>query len=182
MEEKSKIEKLVFAGDLIENELERIRIKLNEIIDYLNIQPQTEEKVCNDCSGSNIGKKFHESDFDMRFKKGHKLAGIDTCLDCGSDDIKKIGTQDTPEQKEDWEERFAEFFLYVTNDKNWVDGRPEWKGDVFVTLYNAILHFIEKLLDEREREAEKNLLKRFYNVTSKEEFRDMLDKLLNKKK
>lgn len=36
MEEKSKIEKLVFAGDLIENELERIRIKINKIIEVLN--------------------------------------------------------------------------------------------------------------------------------------------------
>ena len=39
---KSKIEKLVFAGDLIENELERIRIKINKIIDYLNSQDQEE--------------------------------------------------------------------------------------------------------------------------------------------
>ena len=46
-----------------------------------------EIKVCGSCLSSNLGRKFHESDFDMRLNKGHKLAGIDTCLDCGSDDI-----------------------------------------------------------------------------------------------
>jgi hypothetical protein len=44
-------------------------------------------KVCRNCWGGNIGKKYAESDFDMRFEEGHELAGIDTCLDCGSDDI-----------------------------------------------------------------------------------------------
>jgi hypothetical protein len=48
---------------------------------------EKELKVCGSCLSGNIGKKFHERDFDMRFKKGHKLAGIDFCLDCGSDDI-----------------------------------------------------------------------------------------------
>lgn len=69
----------------------------------------------------------------------------------------KQATQSTPEQTEsdvqEWEKKWEEFFLYVTNDKNWVDGRPEWKGNVYITLYNAMKDFIRQLLEEREKEA-----------------------------
>jgi hypothetical protein len=65
----------------------------------------------------------------------------------------KQATQSTPEQKEEWEKKWEEFFLYVTNNKNWVDGRPEWKGNVYITLYNAMKDFIRQLLEEREREV-----------------------------
>lgn len=113
--------------------------KQNEIIDHLNSQDQEEEKI-------------------EYFDKGDKVRtykSLEVSEKAYSEEptVEDVYIEDTPEQKEEWEERFAEFFLYVTNDKNWVDGRPEWKGDVFVTLYNAILHFIEKLLDEKEKEA-----------------------------
>lgn len=141
-----KIEKLEGSYDV-----PQLKQKLNEIIDYLNSQDQEGESNFIHTVGTPI------------------LEGTTTRSREDMERTDYIGypyskefqstTQDTPEQKEKWEERFAEFFLYVTNDKNWVDGRPEWKGDVFVTLYNAILHFIEKLLDERERGAIDTFLK-----------------------
>ena len=92
MEKKGKIEKLVFAGDLIENELERIRIKINKIIEVLNrttlinypinTQPQTEER-------KSVCDKHHR----------------EICRECMHN-----GTwifEDTPEEKEGWEERFV---------------------------------------------------------------------------
>lgn len=81
------------------------------------------------------------------------------------EDIKRLreDNQDTPEQTEsdvqEWEKKWEEFFLYVTNDKNWVDGRPEWKGNVYITLYNATKDFIKNLLLERERWAIDTFLK-----------------------
>lgn len=66
---------------------------------------------------------------------------------------KPLEVEDTPEEKEEWEKKWEEFFLYVTNNKNWVDGRPEWKGNVYITLYNAMKDFIRQLLDERETKA-----------------------------
>lgn len=80
-------------------------------------------------------------------------------------DIKRLREEvkDTPEETEsevqEWEKKWEEFFLYVTNDKNWVDGRPEWKGNVYITLYNAMKDFIKNLLLERERWAIDTFLK-----------------------
>lgn len=138
---ESKIEKLErvkpmsLMGMMGEVAPQWVAKELNKIIDHLNSQDQEEEITAEQLCEDNrkrmerlINKEMEERGF-----------------------IRKI--KDTPEQKEEWEERFAEFFLYVTNDKNWVDGRPEWKGNVYITLYNAMKDFIKNLLLEREREV-----------------------------
>lgn len=101
----------------------QLKQKLNEIIDYLNTQSQPEE----------YSKTIEP------LEEGKIYSGVPI-------------SKSTPEEKEDWEEKWEEFFLYVTNNKNWVDGRPEWKGNVYITLYNAMKDFIRQLLEERERE------------------------------
>lgn len=56
----------------------------------------------------------------------------------------------------DWESRYEEFITFVTNEKNWIDGRPVWKEYKYVTLANAIKHFIrQELADARKEERQK---------------------------
>lgn len=124
------------GSEQIAKELINASDKINEIIDYLNTQPQTEEKECECCKWDDMG--YTHEPYCPLFKE-YK--------------------QDTPEQKEEWEKKWEEFFLYVTNNKNWVDGRPEWKGNVYITLYNAMKDFIRQLLEEGERWAIDTFLK-----------------------
>ena len=184
MEKKSKIEKLVFAGDLIENELERIRIKINKIIDYLNIQPQAEENELDKVYVEPYESANPEGAIKVEWKSRDEIAdNLQAQFEYGrhgtykdlesawkvfdKERVKewdriametyKQATQSTPEQKEEWEKKWEEFFLYVTNNKNWVGGRPEWKGNVYITLYNAMKDFIKNLLSEREQFAKEEL-------------------------
>lgn len=53
----------------------------------------------------------------------------------------------------DWEKRYDEFITFVTNEKNWIDGRPVWKEYKYVTLANAIKYFIRKELADARREV-----------------------------
>lgn len=41
---------------------------------------------------------------------------------------------------------FEDFMIFITNEKNWMNGRPVWKGYVYMTLINAILSFYEEAL------------------------------------
>lgn len=137
---KSKIEKLErvkvnqLKGMMGEVAPQWVAKELNKIIDHLNSQDQKEE-----CK--------HNFDLNNR------------CTKCGVRGVRDMVAelQDTPEQTEsdvqEWEKKWEGFFLYVTNDKNWADGRPEWKGNVYITLYNAMKDFIKQLLEEREREV-----------------------------
>jgi hypothetical protein len=59
---------------------------------------------------------------------------------------------DQPTQN-DWEKRYEEFITFVTNEKNWIDGRPVWKEYKYVTLANAIKYFIRKELADARREV-----------------------------
>lgn len=131
--------------------------KQNEIIDYLNAQPQAEEKTKLVMPPSAY-EQAEEDGFNMKNKvKSELLPGS------------------TPEQKEEWGKELGKLIytwgkvLFVNEERIGVGMQP--------AMYLEFYHFIKNLLSEREREAEKNLLKRFYNVTSKEEFRDVLDKL-----
>ena len=128
MEKKSKIEKLVFAGDLIENELERIRIKINKIIDHLNSQDQAGEypQKAKYISGEVPEEKKTlvqlRRVFDKKRVKEWDRIAMETY---------KQATQDTPEEKEGWEERFVKRFGYFSSE----------------------IDFIKNLLLEREREV-----------------------------
>lgn len=79
-----------------------------------------------------INEGFAESEKDLRDKR--------TPLD-------KSSTQN------DWEKRYEEFITFVTNEKNWIDGRPVWKEYKYVTLANAIKYFIRKELADARREG-----------------------------
>lgn len=133
MEKKSKIEKLVFAGDLIENELERIRIKINEIIDHLNSQDKEEENtVCEGC-GKTITSRFMQS-----YTKGDGMHSY--CLSCDPE------KQDTPEQKEEWEEEFNSWFKEMFGEDY---ENTYFKGDLYDLVKNLLL--------EREQFAKEEL-------------------------
>ena len=109
--------------------------KINEIIDHLNTQPQTEEE---------------DQSFDIQTEDEFYQQ-------------KKEELQDTPEEEEDEDTR----------------GHEEWEDRLLLcdeAEREYVLGFIYKLLNEREREVEENLLKRLYSATSKKEFRDVLDK------
>lgn len=41
-----------------------------------------------------------------------------------------------------WRERFEEFLLEITDESKWIDGKPTFKGCVYVTLGNAFEYFI----------------------------------------
>lgn len=60
--------------------------------------------------------------------------------------VKKDSTQN------DWEKRYEEFITFVTNEKNWIDGKPVWKEYKYVTLANAIMDFIRQELADARRE------------------------------
>lgn len=146
-----RIEKLEGSYDV-----PQLKQKLNEIIDYLNTQPQAGEypQKAKYISGEVPEEKKTlvqlRRVFDKKRVKEWDRIAMETY---------KQATQSTPEQKEEWEKKWEEFFLYVTNNKNWVDGRPEWKGNVYITLYNAMKDFIKDLLLERERWAIDTFLK-----------------------
>jgi len=67
--------------------------------------------------------------------------------------VKKDSTQN------DWEKRYEEFITFVTNEKNWIDGKPVWKEYKYVTLANAIMDFIRKELADARREVIKDVEK-----------------------
>ena len=134
MEKKSKIEKLVFAGDLIENELERIRIKINKIIDYLNSQDQEEsepEKVYVDPIVPDfIAEKLAEERYNTR--------------EILLNGTKPLEVESTPEEKEEWVEKLWELIDVYRDSK---DVNSELEGIEEVNQY------VKQLLDEREREV-----------------------------
>lgn len=93
--------------------------------------------------------------------------------DLTDEELKKVGITKTEDTPEEWEEGLIRL---ISTGEQLENGRKGIKCRYYAVDY------VKQLLDDREREAEKNLLKRFYNVTSKEEFRDVLDKLNSKKK
>lgn len=136
---RKKIEKLVFAGDLIENELERIRIKINKIIEVLNRptlinypinpQPQAEEEWYCEC-----GEPANQ--------------GEHIC-------------KDTPEQKEEWEEKQRslvekaqrKYYDFKRQEKFLIDDAEEYKNTrdyVGKELVEDIISLTKSLLLERE--------------------------------
>ena len=141
MEKKSKIEKLVFAGDLIENELERIRIKINKIIDYLNSQDQEEsepEKVYVDPIVPDfIAEKLAEERYNTR--------------EILLNGTKPLEVEDTPEQKEEWEEELGK--LMSTWGKVLFVNKGRIGAGMQTAMYLKFYHFIKDLLSEREREV-----------------------------
>ena len=118
---RKKIEKLVFAGDLIENELERIRIKINKIIDYLNSQDQEE--------------MIPVKDKDIDAERLKELV---------TDNYGK----DTPEQKEEWEEELGK--LMSTWGKVLFVNKGRIGAGMQKAMYLKFYHFIKDLLSERE--------------------------------
>lgn len=118
---RKKIEKLVFAGDLIENELERIRIKINKIIDYLNSQDQEE--------------MIPVKDKDIDAERLKELV---------TDNYGK----DTPEQKEEWEEELGK--LMSTWGKVLFVNKGRIGAGMQTAMYLKFYHFIKDLLSERE--------------------------------
>ena len=118
---RKKIEKLVFAGDLIENELERIRIKINKIIDYLNSQDQ--------------GEMIPVKDKDIDAERLKELV---------TDNYGK----DTPEQKEEWEEELGK--LMSTWGKVLFVNKGRIGAGMQTAMYLKFYHFIKDLLSERE--------------------------------
>ena len=124
--------------------------KQNEIIDHLNSQDQEEE-------GKQPEGGFR--DWCIQKAKLGRFKGMSI-----------PEPQSTPEQKEDWEEEFMEVL-------------ETFKDEIcsnFFASSKPLTDFIQQLLEEREREVEKNLFKRLYSARSKKEFREMLSKLTTK--
>jgi len=124
--------------------------KINMIIDHLNSQDQEEE-------GKQPEGGFR--DWCIQKAKLGRFKGMSI-----------PEPQSTPEQKEDWEEEFMEVL-------------ETFKDEIcsnFFASSKPLTDFIQQLLEEREREVEKNLFKRLYSARSKKEFREMLSKLTTK--
>ena len=115
-----KIEKLEGSYDV-----PQLKQKLNEIIDYLNIQPQAE-----DCTHS----------FDLNNR----------CSKCGVRGVKDMiaELQDTPEQKEEWEEELGK--LMSTWGKVLFVNKGRIGAGMQTAMYLKFYHFIKDLLSERE--------------------------------
>lgn len=63
-------------------------------------------------------------------------------------------SQPPPPDKE-WD--VDEFLIYITNEKNWKNGKPVWKGIMFPTLLNAISYFIRSLILSKDQEADRRV-------------------------
>jgi hypothetical protein len=112
-----KIEKLEGSYDV-----PQLKQKLNEIIDHLNSQDQVEEKP--------VDKLFRlRVELDKQGVKDYEHTAVETY---------KQATQDTPEQKEEWEEDFRGFLDFVIEDDS---------------NKNEVVEYVKNLLDERETKA-----------------------------
>lgn len=192
LEKLERVKPMSLMGMMGEVAPQWVAKELNKIIDHLNSQDQEEEDNTKLVMPPSAYEQAEKEGFDMSNKVKSELIPQDTPeekktlvqlrrvfdkkrvkeWDRTAMETYKQATQDTPEQKEEWEEEFMEVL-------------ETFKDEIcsnFFASSKPLTDFIKQLLLEREREAEKNLLKRFYNATSKEEFRDMLDKLLSKKK
>jgi hypothetical protein len=86
-------------------------------------------KICGICLSGNIGKKFHEGDFDRRFRKGHKLMGINTCLDCGSDDIYTVKNLLGKAWKEGYRKGSQDMFREISSEARRAGDLYKWVYD-----------------------------------------------------
>lgn len=209
-----KIEKLEGSYDV-----PQLKQKLNEIIDYLNTQPQTEENEPEKVYVEPYESANPEGAIKVEWKSRDEIAdNLQAQFEYGRhgtykdlESARKVfdkervkewdriametykqATQDTPEEKEceccKWDDMGYTHEPYCPLFKEYKQDTPEeWREVIKQMVFSdcfkdqpdiqAYIDFIQSLLDEKEEEAEKNLLKRFYNATSKEEFRDVLDKL-----
>lgn len=69
--------------------------------------------------------------------------------------------QPPPPDKE-WD--VDEFLIYITNEKNWKNGKPVWKGIMFPTLLNAISYFIRSLLLSKDQEADRRVSETYNEI------------------
>jgi hypothetical protein len=51
--------------------------------------------------------------------------------------------------KQGWEKAFFDMYIFVTNPDNWSDGKPVYQGIKYVTVGNAIEHFIERIMIQK---------------------------------
>jgi hypothetical protein len=136
---EKKIEKLVFAGDLIENELERIRIKINKIIEVLN-RPTLINYPINTQPQAGVFTEFTDKNISDDIPKGF----VDI-------DGKLHKFEYNPEKKKDWEEELGK--LMSTWGKVLSVNKGRIGAGMQTAMYLKFYHFIKDLLLEREREV-----------------------------
>ena len=142
--------------------------KQNEVIDYLNTQPQAEERksvcdkhhreICRECmhNGTWIFEDTPEEKktlvqlrrvFDKKRVKEWDRIAMETY---------KQATQDTPEEKEGWEERFVKRFGYFSSEIDFIKNLLlEREREVLESMRDWVIEYYKDTWNIRDFDAEK---------------------------